>query len=162
MIDIKFTYKNSRASIIVTLGLIILFSVLWYINVERILSVFSINYPIIYLLALFGGIIVIVNYSFVLIEKIFINSGLVTISEDDISFKLKFSTKIIRQEDLYDVEYIEIVPKKAVQNIGYRLIIEYKAGKKRRTRRMFLDTPGSLENKQDSELYEIYKLLMNK
>lgn len=162
MIDIKFTYKNSRASIIVTLGLIILFSVLWYINVERILSVFSINYPIIYLLALFGGIIVIVNYSFVLIEKIFINSGLVTISEDDICFKLKFSTKIIRQEDLYDVEYIEIVPKKAVQNIGYRLIIEYKAGKKRRTRRMFLDTPGSLENKQDSELYEIYKLLMNK
>ncbi|NLZ80636.1 MAG: hypothetical protein GX913_02345 [Clostridiales bacterium] len=154
-------YKNSRASTIVILICTLLFCSLWYLNVEKILKVFSINYPLVYIIVLFGGILLIINYSFLIVERFFVHKGSATISENNIVFNLRFFKKVIELDDLYDVDYIEIVPKKAVDNIGYRLIIEYTVNVKGKTKKLFLDTPGKIE-KKESELYQIYSSLINK
>ena len=158
----QFTYKNSRASTIIILACILLFCSLWYLNIEKLIELLSINYSIVYLIGLFGGILVITNYSFIIVERFFIHKGLAIISEDEIRFELQFSKKVIQLIDITDVYYIEIVPKKGVSNIGYRLIIEYVKNNKGKTRKLFLDTPKEIEEKKDSDLYEIYSLLINK
>lgn len=146
----------------IILGSILLLSSLWYINIEKFLELFSINYPIVYLVGLFGGILFITNYSFVLVERLFIHKGEAVITEEEIRFHLQFSQKTIKLKDLYDVAYIEIVPKKAVDNIGYRLIIEHTVNVKGRRKKLFLDTPQKIEDKKESDLYEIYNLLIKK
>lgn len=158
----QFTYKNSRASTIIILACILLFCSLWYLNIEKLIELLSINYSIVYLIGLFGGILVITNYSFIIVERFFIHKGLAIISEDEIRLELQFSKKVIQLIDITDVDYIEIVPKKAVSNIGCRLIIEYVKNNKGKTRKLFLDTPKEIEEKKDSDLYEIYSLLINK
>lgn len=162
MMEVRFIYKNSRASALTTILCILVLCGFWYINIESILNVFSINYPIVYLICLFAGILLIVNYSFIILEKIFIHEGSVKISDNEAIFNLKFSTKIIKLEDLSDVDYIEMVPKKAVENVGCRLIIEYIVNKKGKTKKLFLDTHEKLEDKKESNLYEIYNLLMKR